>query len=89
MPCDETDDCPYPGKPGYDGALAPENVGLAACFERYKVLGAWSLEPELNMATPEQAAELAHIIYELECEHIRLKAQYPTVRLLWDREEAP
>ena len=84
MPCDATDDCPVAGKPGYDGALEPENIELAEVFKRYQRLGAWVLEHECKGYEPSQATELVFIMYEMELEHTRLKVQYPDVRLLWD-----
>lgn len=86
MPCDEEDECPYPGKPGYDGALDPENVELAELFKHYKALGAWAIELELRQLSGTQAAEVTHILYEMEIENTRLKGIYPDVCMLWDPE---
>lgn len=87
MPCDDKDECPYPGEPGYAGALEPEHVELAEAYKRYSKLGSWAIEPVRRGMTPAQDAELVHIIYELSLEHTRLKATYPDVRLLWDAED--
>lgn len=87
MPCDETDDCPYPGKPGYDGALEPQNIEVAWAFERYRALGAWAMAPLMDGMTAAERDAFTETIYELEMENRRLRQAYPEVRLLWDTEE--
>ena len=85
MPCDETDTCPYPGEPGYAGALEPEHVELGELYLRYKRLGTWALPASRNI-TDAQHAELVHVLYELELENARLKQAHPEVRFIWDAE---
>ena len=84
MPCDDTDECPYPGQPGYEGALELPDQEVAELFKCYKALGSWALEPQLRHLMPEQAGEVIHVLYELEVENTRLKGVYPEVRMLWD-----
>lgn len=84
MPCDLTDDCPYPGKPGYDGELDAEHEELSSLYRLYKRLGAWALDQASSRMTPAQRAELVHVLYELDVDNARLKQAYPEVRLIWD-----
>jgi hypothetical protein len=85
VPCEASDTCPYPGEPGYAGALEPENVELAELWKRYKVLGTWAL-PASRKLTDAQHAELVHVLYELELENARLKQAHPEVRMIWDED---
>ena len=88
MPCDLDGICPFPGAPGTDGALLPENHDIVRIWQMWKALGPWALA-HLNIEMgPMAAQESIYLIYILELENRRLRREYTfqdhALRMIWD-----